>query len=342
MSSSYRYQKSGVWRLRVVYGAFRRNLCRSFAVFLLVSFLFFFLVIVHDYSKNERNGNDLDLNFGRLNFTQPRDVSHCRTWIHEDAALSADLVGCAVESAVIRSTRLPVCFIKLDEEDATATWLKRLKERYGDKILEFSPSLVDMASLTALEDAVATIPRQFQKEVLFWTLLYRFGGFVLHPRFVIVQNLETYDDFLWFDPTTSEVSTNFMQLRSVKHQLPATIIDFIAERLNEVDEDVDFLVTDTDWSRKVEEYCDTTISESTKHRMCRKVELISSKAVKAVSKGAAVPNNSLKGTPYLAFDILDEGGSTGWMREACPVTVNDNEDVAQKAVPRRKSSRRLR
>ncbi len=53
---------------------------------------------------------------------------------------------------------------------------------------------------------------------LLWALLWKYGGLVLSTDTVLVQSLETYYSFLWFDPALSEVSPNFFRL-----QVPRTI-----------------------------------------------------------------------------------------------------------------------
>ena len=250
---------------------FRRRLMRSIVFFTVLVFAVFVVVIVQDYLTQKEFGIG-----GRIeddvrifsNTTVEASLSDCKTWVPVTSDYERfDIVrSCAIESALTRSARYPLCVLvdRFEKVDLSSfPWYHRLKTRFPSRLFTFSPSYVSVFAGTMFEDAYVNSDNfGYLKPAVLWALLWKYGGLVISPRIILVQSMEAYFDFLWFDPAKSDISTSFMQFQEKEHDLPKSVLEHLLDRVQQGDVlEEPIVLSDTEWSMKVEQFCGTPVSE---------------------------------------------------------------------------------
>ncbi len=145
--------------------AFRRRLIKSLVLALTTTLAVYLIIIVYDHSREEREDGKRRPQADAAIATESmrnHSLSSCRAWMPVGAnpAVFDPVRSCAVEAALARAARLPLCVLADHFQHvnvATFKWFRRLKAAAAPipgSLMAFSPTYEEVFDGTVLKELV--------------------------------------------------------------------------------------------------------------------------------------------------------------------------------------------
>lgn len=145
--------------------------------------------------------------------------------------LPEKLVSCSVESALFQmkntSKSYSICLIYdrflHNEQNPKPIWLQKLKNVYGDYVIEHTPEYGSVFAGTLFEETyINSADLSFMAPAMIWALIWKHAGLLLATDTLLLSNLKSYYNFVLLNSTSNQSTMALTQFTERHHELPGT------------------------------------------------------------------------------------------------------------------------